>query len=87
MRMLDLQMSRFARSTIELVYFFGSSTGPEFREKHLEEMLTFYHDTLMGFLNSYGYDENVYTYSDLKADFIDCFPFGYYMGQLHSMVR
>ena len=80
-------MCRYAKPTVDLVYFFGSSTDPEFREKHLEDLLKFYHDTLMRFLKSYGYDDSIYTYSDFKTDFIDCFPYGYSMGLLHAMVR
>ena len=86
MKMLDLQTSRYARPTIDLVYFLGASTDSEFRGKHLDEILTFYHDMLMGFLKMFGYTDNIYTYADFTADFNDCFPFGYCLALVHALV-
>jgi hypothetical protein len=84
--MLDLQMVRRANPTVDLCYFFGSSTSPEIREKHLEEMLTFYWKRLDMLLVTLGYPSNLYTYKSLKKDFKRTFLFGVMLGSMHAMV-
>ena len=84
--MVDLQLVRRARPSIDLVYLLGTSTGPEFREKHLEEILSFYHSTLIAGLTKFGYSSDLYTYQQLKKDFDECFIFGFVMGTMNAMV-
>lgn len=84
--MIDLQLVRRARPAVDLVYLLGSSTTPEFREGHMEEVLTFYHETLTGLLGKFGYSPELYTYAQLKKDFDECFIFGFVMSTMHSMV-
>ena len=84
--MLDFQLCRRARPAIDLVYCLGSSTSPETREEHLEELLQFYHDKLTEILDKYGY-KDCYSLSDFKKDFHDCYIFGFVLGTSHAQVE
>ena len=84
-KVLDFQMSRRTRPAVDLVYFLGSSTTPEMREKHLEELLHFYHDQLTEILDGHGYSGR-YTYTELKKDFKECFVFGFVLATSHAKV-
>ena len=86
-KIFDLQLSSRASPMIDLVYFFGSSTTPEFREMHLEELLAFYHSILVQRLEALGHDKSVYTLKKIKEDFNFCYPFGFFMAKTHAMVN
>ena len=79
-------MVRRGRPTIDLAYLLGSSTSPEFRKEHLDEILSFYHKTLIDLLTSFGYSAQVYPYDQLEKDFEECFVFGFVMAIMHAMV-
>ena len=85
-KILDLQLSRRANPGVDLAYFLGSSTSPAFREKHLDDLLTFYHSILKERLVAFGYPDNTYTLENVKKDFKYCFPFGFCMARIHIMV-
>ena len=92
-RMFDLQFPRVARPTIDLVYFLYTSTSVEFRQKHLKEMLLYYHECLMkelqglmGYKNS-GAHHHIYSFDELQKDFDNCYPFGFVMAVFHAKVN
>lgn len=85
-RVVDLQMVRRARPTIDLAYFFASSLSPEFRENHLQELLKYYHLSLTKCLVNLGYDEDLYTFDSFKGNFEECYIYGVGYGTIHAQV-
>jgi hypothetical protein len=83
---LDLQLMKYSRPTVDLVYFFGSSTDAAFRKKHKESLLRIYHESLTAELKVFGY-ENLYSFDDLLKDFEDTWGFGFVMSCFHVQVR
>ena len=83
---IDLQLMKYTRPTVDLAYFFGSSTDASFRKKHLPSLLKTYHETLTSELKTLGY-ENLYSFQDLLEDFDDTWGFGFVMSCLHVQVR
>ena len=83
---IDLQLMKYTRPTVDLAYFFGSSTDATFRKKHLPSLLKTYHETLTSELKTLGY-ENLYSFQDLLEDFEDTWGFGFVMSCLHVQVR
>ena len=83
--LLDLQLMKYTRPTLDLTYFFGSSTFAPFRSKHLETLLKHYHDKLSQELKVFGY-ENVYSFEDLCQDYEDNWVFGFICSFLHMQV-
>ena len=83
--LLDLQLMKYSRPSVDLAYFFGSSTYPSFRQMHLEELLKIYHQTLRQELSTFGNSLN-YTLEDLKADFEDTWGFGFALACLHIQI-
>ena len=86
-RTIDLQLSRVARPSVDLAYFFGSSLSPKTREESKEKLMRRYHDIFTEKLVGLGYAEDLYTLDDLKADYEECLPFQYTMSVMHAMVR
>ena len=84
--LLDLQLIKYARPTVDLAYFIGSSTSPSFRAANLKKCLEFYHEALTQELEAFGY-KTVYSLDLLKSDFQDCWMFGYFVGCMHVQVR
>ena len=86
---VDLQNTRLGRPGCELTYFFCSSTTPEQRKDHLDELLRLYYDEFFEQLTILGdgCDQTCYTFDQLKDDYAECFSFGFVMGCLHSHVR
>ena len=84
--LLDLQLMKYGRPTLDLAYFFGSSTTVEFRKEHLETLLEEYHKKLSEELKVFGY-ENIYSFDDLLSDFQETWGFGFMIGQFHAHVR
>lgn len=87
MKMLDLQIMRYSRLSLDLAYFFCSSTDDEIRKTHLESLLEFYHSRLIRNLGEYGYPASVFTFEEFKAEFDDCFTFGFITGTFLCQVR
>ena len=83
--LLDLQLMKYSRPTVDLAYFFGSSTYPSFRQMHLEELLKIYHQTLTQELTTFGYSVS-YSLEDLKDDFEDTWGFGFALACLHIQI-
>ena len=87
-KMLDLQIVRRSRPAADLNYFFGSSVSPEFRDEHLEEMLSFYHGNLTQSLEVLGYSaQTIFTLENLKQEYQECHMIGFIMGAMHINVR
>ena len=84
--LLDLQLMKYARSTVDLAYFFGSSTSVSFRKEYLNELLQIYHKKLTKELEKFGY-VNIYSYDNLMHDFEQTWGFGFMTGQFHAHVR
>ena len=83
-RTIDLQLSRVARPSVDLAYFFGSSLSPKTREESKEKLMRRYHDIFTEKLVGLGYAEDLYTLDDLKADYEECLPFQYTMSVMHE---
>ena len=83
---LDLQLMKYARPTVDLAYFFGSSTSVSFRKTHLNNLLIKYHNKLTEELNVFGY-QNLYSFADLSRDYQDTLAFSFMIGQFHNHVR
>ena len=81
--LLDLQMIKYTRPTVDLAYFLGSSTTPKFRAANLRKCLEMYHSSLVDELEQFGYDKDLYTLDQLMADFKDCWMFGYFINCMH----
>ena len=86
-KFVDLQFVKVSRPTIDLNYFFCSSTTSHFREEHFNDLLKIYHDVLIAELKGLGYSDDVYTMSQLVEDYNDCFAFGLIVGMFHGQVR
>lgn len=91
-RLVDLQLTRRARPALELGYFFGTCTSPEFQAEHLDDLLEFYHCRLAHFYaatrGSGAADTSIplpYTLDSLKKDFKDCFAHGHAVGAFHIL--
>ena len=84
--MVDLQVVRRARPSIDLVYMLGSCTTAEFRKHHLPELLEFYHQMFVDTLKKLGYSESLYTLDQLTKDFDECYVHGFVVSILQAMV-
>lgn len=78
---------KYTSPATDLAYFLGSSTPPELRREHLEEMLSFYHERLVQGLVRLGHSKDVYTFEDLKRDCKERFVILFVNGVLHAQVR
>ena len=85
-KFVDLQFVKRSRPTIDLNYFFCSSTTSQFREKHFQNLLTHYHNILTSELKQMGYPEDLYPMAQLVDDYNDCFCFGFIAGFFHAQV-
>lgn len=70
---LDLQLLKRTRPVVDLTYFLGTSTGPEFRKAHLDDLLKYYHEELMSNLTTIGYNDDIYTLQQLHKDMDECY--------------
>ena len=84
--LLDLQLMKYTRPTVDLAYFFGSSSSAAFRKEHLKSLLEIYHKKLCQELEIFGYSQ-VYSLEQLHADFEDTWAFGFVISCLHVQVR
>ena len=85
--LLDLQLMKYTRPTVDLAYFFGSSTSAAFRSQHLDHLLQVYHDQLGEELGIFGYNiKSLYPLDKLKDDFQDTWHFGFVVASLHMQV-
>jgi len=67
--LLDFQLVGISHPGNDLVYFLLTSTTPELRRKHFEEILSLYHDTLHQELEKVGQVGVDYTLDDIKEDY------------------
>ena len=63
---MDVSISKWASPAVDLAYFFYSSTTPNLRETHMEDMLGHYHDTFIRCLGELGMDPTVYPYRQVR---------------------
>ena len=85
--MVDLQGTRLGKPGIELAYFFCSSTSPDQRKEHFEELLQLYYNQLSFDLQRLG-DNQIpcFTFEELKQEYDECYAWGFLMGCLQSQV-
>lgn len=55
-RLLDWQICRYASPVLDLMYFIFTASTKTFRDRHYEDLLNLYHDTLSDFLRRLGSD-------------------------------
>ena len=83
-----MQGTRFGRPGIELAYLFCSSTSPEQRKDHFDDLLRYYYDCYFEELKSLGDDSEPYlSFADLKEEYEECYAFGFVIGLAHSQAR
>ncbi len=85
--MLDLQLVRLGKPSIDLAYFFGSSTKPEWRQQNLTRSLKFYHECLVDQLNYHGFQSKICSFKELQVDFDHHRPFMLVMGGWHAILH
>lgn len=56
--LVDLARTKWTSPTIDLSYFLFLSTTPELRKDHLDEILEYYHQSLIKSLKELGEDPN-----------------------------
>ena len=84
---VDLQGTRIGRPGLELAYFFCSSTSPQQRRQHFDELIEFYFDRFVKELKDLESPFPVpFTLDELKKEYDDCFEFGFIMGCGHAQV-
>ena len=85
--MVDLQSCRLGRPGIELAYFFCSSTTPQQRKEHFQDLFKFYYDQFFAELKDLGDNsEPQFTLEDLRAEFDEGYPWGFVQGCVHAQV-
>jgi hypothetical protein len=83
---LDFQLMKLTRVTVDLAYFFGTSSTAKFRARFLDDLLKIYHTKLIQDLEIFGYKNSVYPLEQFVADFEDTWVFGFIMGCFHMQV-
>jgi len=68
-------------------YFLCSSTSPELRKEHLDEILDHYHLRLTAYLMMLGFPPDLYPKESFRKDFKDCFVFGFITGTFFAQVQ
>ena len=78
---LDLQSTKVRRLGLELATLFCSSTSPQQRKGHFNELLRHYYETFFQELRSLGDDsEPFFSLDDLKEEYDECYLFGFALG-------
>lgn len=63
-------MSRLGSPVLDLCYFFMTSTHKPLRDKHFDELLHIYHDSVCDTVSACGSDPSkLFTFSDLQEQF------------------
>ena len=86
---VDLQNTKLGRPGIELAYFFCSTTSPEQRKGHMDELLQLYYSDFHQQLTQLGSgcEKTCYTFEELRDEVNECYAYGFIMGCLHSQVK
>ncbi len=87
--LVDLQLVRYSTPALDLAYFLGSSTSPEYREKELDKLLEHYHSCLTGHLKRHFGPEagsTVYPFDAFAKDFKECFIWAWCVSGTHCQV-
>jgi hypothetical protein len=78
---LDLQSTKVRRLGLELATLFCSSTSPQQRKGHFDELLRHYYETFFRELRSLGDDSKpFFSFDDLKEEYDECYLFGFALG-------
>jgi hypothetical protein len=66
---------------VELAVLFCSSTSPQQRKAHFDELIKHYYDNFFEELQSLGDDsEPFFTLDDLKKEYDECYALGFALG-------
>ena len=85
--LIDLQITRLGRPGMDLAYFLCSSTSPNQRKQHFDDLIQFYHDQFTQELKDLQGDFKApFSLEELKQEYNDCYKFGFIMGCGHSQV-
>ena len=85
--MVDLQSCRLGRPGIELAYFFCSSTTPQQRKEHFEDLFKFYYDQFFAELKDLGDNsEPQFSLEELRTEYDECYAWGFVQGCVHAQV-
>ena len=85
--MLDMQTTRMGRPGIELAYFFCSSTSPQQRVDHFQDLLRHYYVCFFDELKNLGdTSEPFFTFDELNKEYDECYSYGFIMGCVHLQV-
>ncbi len=72
LKIIDLQLLRLSRPTLDLANFYANSTMPKFRQKHEKEWNDLFYQELSSTLTKLGYDPGaVYPKARFLQDLVD----------------
>jgi thiamine kinase-like enzyme len=70
-KLLDYQMSYWGSPAGDLFYFLISSVQDEFKAKHFDEFIEFYHSELVTSLKKLNFDQYIPTLSELWSELLE----------------
>ncbi len=86
-KLLDLQIIRYARPAVDLVRLMACCTRAKFRHENTTELLKHYYEVIARRMKALGHDpDKVYPWDSLKSDYDECFVFGFVMAGFHLQV-
>ncbi|CAL4179513.1 unnamed protein product [Meganyctiphanes norvegica] len=74
MLVLDFQSLHWNTPMFDLCMYIYRSTTPQFRKKHLEELLIYYYSTFTDILTKLKCEESIWTYDEFKSEYDRVFP-------------
>ncbi|CAL4125554.1 unnamed protein product, partial [Meganyctiphanes norvegica] len=82
--LIDWQLAHWNTSVEDLHYFLSSATSPEFRKKHLDELLHYYHSTFMEVTTELDVPVPFWTYKQFKKEYDRLAEYGFLKGILFA---
>lgn len=80
-KMIDFQLARYSSPALDISFFVYSCTSQQLREKHYDDLLKAYHNSLSDMLRDLGSDpEELFSYADLQKELHEYARFGCGMG-------
>ena len=86
-RFVDLQVCMRTRPSHDVAVLFSTSTTPELREKHFDELIKIYFDALMKEVARFGYSKDVYTFEKFMEDYALSMGYAFFYGILNLQVN
>ena len=75
-KLIDYQMSFWASPAVDLIYFLISSIQDDIKVDQFDNLVAYYHSTLVDSLNKLKYDKEIPTLEELHADILEKGHFG-----------